>query len=49
MRARHDRRHVPRTVEESGVVQVNFYPVFLSEIRKASKERDERLKPALAS
>ena|SRR5438067_283275 len=32
-----------------GVVQVNFYPVFLSEeVRKASKERDERLKPAIA-
>src|SRR5712691_2842702 len=31
-----------------GVVQVNFYPVFLSEeVRKASKERDERLKPAI--
>lgn len=28
-----------------GVVDVNFYPVFLSdEVRKASKERDERLK-----
>src|SRR5947199_10732283 len=32
-----------------GVVQVNFYPVFLSdEVRKASKDRDERLKPAIA-
>jgi membrane dipeptidase len=32
-----------------GVVDVNFYPVFLSdEVRKASKERDERLKPAIA-
>ena len=31
-----------------GVVDVNFYPVFLSdEVRKASKERDERLKPEL--
>ena len=32
-----------------GVVDVNFYPVFLSdEVRKASKERDERLKSAIA-
>ena len=32
-----------------GVVQVNFYPVFLSgEVLKASRERDERLKPAIA-
>jgi len=32
-----------------GVVQVNFYPVFLSEeVRKASSERNERLKPAIA-
>src|SRR5438093_575944 len=32
-----------------GVVQVNFYPVFLSdEVRKASKDRDERLKSAIA-
>jgi len=32
-----------------GVVQVNFYPVFLSgEVLKASRERDERLKPATA-
>jgi len=32
-----------------GVVDVNFYPVFLSdEVRKASNERDERLKPAIA-
>lgn len=32
-----------------GVVMVNFYPVFLSEkVRLASKERDERLKPAIA-
>jgi membrane dipeptidase len=31
-----------------GVVDVNFYPVFLSdEVRKASKERDDRLKPDL--
>ena len=31
-----------------GVVDVNFYPVFLSdEIRKASKERDDRLKPQM--
>src|SRR5438874_217125 len=32
-----------------GVVQVNFYPVFLSsDVLKASRERDERLKPAIA-
>ena len=32
-----------------GVVMVNFYPVFLSgEVAKASRERDERLKPAIA-
>ena len=32
-----------------GVVQVNFYPVFLSgEVLKASRERDERVKPAIA-
>jgi len=32
-----------------GVVQVNFYPVFLSgEVLKASRERDERLKPTIA-
>jgi membrane dipeptidase len=31
-----------------GVVGVNFYPVFLSdEARKASKERDDRLKPQI--
>jgi len=31
-----------------GVVDVNFYPVFLSDaVRKASKERDERLKPQI--
>jgi membrane dipeptidase len=35
--------------KNGGVVQVNFYPVFLSEqVYKASKERDERLKPAIA-
>jgi membrane dipeptidase len=48
----------PRTVSDElllalakkgGVVMVNFYPVFLSEaVYKASKERDERLKPAIA-
>ena len=32
-----------------GVVQVNFYPVFLSiEVLEASRQRDERLKPAIA-
>src|SRR3989442_10937845 len=32
-----------------GVVQVNFYPVFLSnDVLKASRERGERLKPAIA-
>ena len=31
-----------------GVVQVNFYPVFLSnDVLKASRARDERLKPAI--
>jgi membrane dipeptidase len=31
-----------------GVVDVNFYPVFLSDdLRKASKERDDRLKPQI--
>lgn len=35
--------------KNGGVVQVNFYPPFLSEeVYKASKERDERLKPAIA-
>ncbi|HEY8183276.1 MAG TPA: dipeptidase [Thermoanaerobaculia bacterium] len=32
-----------------GVVQVNFYPVFLSsDVLKASRARDERMKPAIA-
>src|SRR5581483_2482927 len=32
-----------------GVVMVNFYPVFLSnQVREAYKEREERLKPAIA-
>jgi membrane dipeptidase len=32
-----------------GVMQVNFYPVFLSaDVLKASRARDERLKPAIA-
>ena len=32
-----------------GVVMVNFYPVFLSDdVRKASREREEKLKPAIA-
>ncbi len=32
-----------------GVVMVNFYPVFLSqEVRNAAREREERLKPAIA-
>ena len=32
-----------------GVAMVNFYPVFLSnEAMRAAKERDERLKPAIA-
>ena len=34
--------------QNHGVVDVNFYPVFLSDdIRKASKERDDRLKPQI--
>jgi membrane dipeptidase len=35
--------------KNGGVVQVNFYPVFLSDAAwKASKEREEKLKPAIA-
>jgi membrane dipeptidase len=35
--------------KNGGVVQVNFYPVFLSdEVAKASKAREEKLKPAIA-
>lgn len=35
--------------KNGGVVMVNFYPVFLStDVARASKERDERLKPEIA-
>jgi membrane dipeptidase len=35
--------------KNGGVVQVNFYPVFLSnEVAKANRERNEKLKPAIA-
>ena len=50
--------HHPRNMDDDmlraiakngGVVDVNFYPVFLSdEVWKASKERDETLKPQIA-
>ncbi|HEX7681097.1 MAG TPA: dipeptidase [Thermoanaerobaculia bacterium] len=36
--------------KNGGVAMVNFYPVFLSdEVAKASKERDEKLKPEIAA
>jgi membrane dipeptidase len=36
--------------KNGGVVMVNFYPVFLSdEVSKASKARDEKLKPEIAA
>lgn len=36
--------------KNGGVVQVNFYPVFLSnEVRLAAEQRDEKLKPAIAA
>jgi len=51
--------HHPRNMDDDmlralakngGVVDVNFYPVFLSdEVWKASKERDEALKPEIAA
>jgi membrane dipeptidase len=35
--------------KNGGVAQVNFYPVFLSDdVAKANKERNEKLKPAIA-
>ncbi|MEA2239329.1 MAG: rane dipeptidase [Thermoanaerobaculia bacterium] len=51
--------HVPRNMTDEmlvalakngGVAMVNFYPVFLSdEVAKASKEREEKLKPEIAA
>src|SRR3954454_6075522 len=36
--------------KNGGVAQVNFYPVFLSaEVAKANRERNEKLKPAIAA
>src|SRR3954454_19980429 len=36
--------------KNGGVVMVNFYPVFLSaEVAKANRERNEKLKPAIAA
>jgi membrane dipeptidase len=36
--------------KNGGVVQVNFYPVFLSnEVAKANRERNEKLKPSIAA
>jgi len=48
-------RNVPDSIlkrmpKNGGVVMVNFYPVFLSdEVSKASKARDEKLKPEIAA
>ena len=48
--AQHDRRHAPRAGEERRRGHGELLPAFLSdEVAKASKARDEKLKPEIAA